>query len=145
MNDSMRLLRTSLVFGGAVFWLLTLAAIALLLLSRSNPWLIGKQRQPYWAWAVGSGRIKLWVAEQPEFFAPENWWPNMYYRGLDGQAIRWDVTLERQVAVMVVALPLWLVGLACAAVGTSMIAFGTVGSHRSSRSECRQTRGPPPR
>jgi hypothetical protein len=126
----MRLLRTFLLSGGAASWLLALAATVLLLLSRSEPWLMGKQHEPHWSWAVGSGRIKLWVA-QPEAFESHDWWPAMYYRGLDGSPIRWDVTLNRQEGLTVMALPLWLVALAGAIAGTSMIWFGAVDRRRS--------------
>lgn len=84
------------------------SAVVLLVQSQSNPWLIGVQHEPHWSWAVGSGRLKVWFAE-PGTFSRKDSWTNSWYRGLDGQPIRWDVTLSRGSTggVIVIALPLW--------------------------------------
>lgn len=89
--------------------LVATTAIALLVRSRSDPWLVGVQNEPHWSWAVGSGRLKVWVAE-PGVPQKYDWWTSSWYRGLDGQPIRWDVTLHRGSTggVIVFAIPLWL-------------------------------------
>ena len=109
-------LRILLVAGGLLCWLLAAGSAALLLESRSNPWLVGIQNEPYWSWAVGSGRLKTWVAE-PVLWKEKYGWTSSWYRGLDGQPLRWDVTVHRGSTggVIVVAIPLWastVVGLA---------------------------------
>jgi hypothetical protein len=95
---------------GALSLLIATAALVLLLLSRSEPWRVGVQNEPHWSWAVGSGRLKVWVAE-PGVPRPDNWWTSSCYRGLDGEPIRWDFTFSRGSTggVIVVAIPLWFV------------------------------------
>lgn len=90
-------------------WFLAAGSAALLLQSRSNPWLVGVQNEPYWSCAVGSGRFKAWLAE-PAMWRDQYGWTNSWYRGLDGQSIRWDITVDRGSTggVIVVAIPLWI-------------------------------------
>jgi hypothetical protein len=98
------------VSSGAVSLLIATAAVVLLLLSGSTPWLIGVQNEPKWSWAVGSGRLKVWLAE-PGWFSENDRWTSSWYRGLDGQPIRWDFTLHRGSTggVLVIAVPLWAI------------------------------------
>jgi hypothetical protein len=93
---------------GSLALLLSVGALALLLQSRSNPWLIGVQNEPHWSWAVGSGRLKLWLAE-PGAFSSNQTWTSSWYRGLDGKPIRWGFTAHRGSTggVIVIAVPLW--------------------------------------
>jgi hypothetical protein len=95
---------------GAVSLFIATTAFVLLLLSRSDPWLIGAQYEPRWSWAIGSGRLKIWVAE-PGVPQKSSRWTSSWYRGLDGRPIRWDLTLSRGTtgSVIVIAVPLWLV------------------------------------
>ena len=92
---------------GASALCVTVVAIGAFLASISTPWLIGIQNEPHWSWAIGSGRLKVWVAE-PGFFAPDETWTASWYRGLDGQPIRWDFTMHRGSTggVVVIAIPL---------------------------------------
>lgn len=130
MLDGDRLLsfRRRLLCAVAVFSLLTAtAAIALLLLSRSNPWLVGVKNEPHWSWAIGSGRLKTWFAE-PGVPQEYEWWTNSWYRGLDGQPIIWGFTLHRGSTggVIVLAIPLWFfTGI------FGLLAFLSFGSHES--------------
>lgn len=89
---------------GTLAVLSAVTAVVLLFLSRSNPWFAGLQREPYFSWAIGSGRLKVWVAV-PGSFSPYVWWTNSWYRGLDGWPIRWDFTLHLG-EIIVVAIPL---------------------------------------
>ncbi len=95
---------------GTFSLLLATAAIVLLVQSRSTPWLIGVQNEPHWSWAVGSGRLKIWLAE-PEVFSSNDSWTSSWYRGLDGQPIRWGFTVHRGSTggVIVIAVPLWVI------------------------------------
>ena len=97
-------------------------SIAVLLASISKPWLIGIQNEPHWSLAIGSGRLKAWVAE-PGFFAPHETWAASWYRGLDGQPIRWDFTLHRGTTggVVVIAIPLWAIAAVSGAGGVNLI------------------------
>ena len=96
-------------------------ATALLFLSRSNPWFAGAQNEPHYSWAVGSGRLKLWVAD-PGASAGGRW-SNSWYRNLDGQPIRWDFTLSRGSTggVLVLAIPLGAVAGICGVAGVCFL------------------------
>ncbi len=106
------------------------SAVVLLLQSQSNPWLLGVQHEPYCSWAVGSGRLKVWLAE-PGVFSRTDVWPNSWYRGLDGQPIRWDVTLSRGSTggVIVIALPLWTFALLGGISGIGLLFLGHKQQH----------------
>ncbi len=95
---------------GVISLLMAMAALVLLLQSRSDPWLVGVQNEPHWSWAVGSGRLKVLIAE-PGVPQPYNQWTNSWYRGLDGRPLRWDLTLSRGSTggIIVIAIPLWIV------------------------------------
>ena len=87
-----------------------LVSIVLFVASISNPWLIGVQKKTYCSWAVGSGRLKIWIAE-PTQFSNEHLWTNSWFRGLDGQPIRWDFTIPTWPTggIVVIAIPLWAI------------------------------------
>lgn len=105
--------------------LMAAGTIAVLVSSRSNPWLVGVQNEPHWAWAVGSGRLKLWLAE-PGAFSREDPWTSSWYRGLDGQPLRWDFTLHRGSTggIIVLALPLWTFACAGSIGGICLLFLG---------------------
>ncbi|MHC4976270.1 MAG: hypothetical protein ACYTF7_06655 [Planctomycetota bacterium] len=92
---------------GVWFVLLSLSGMILLVVSRGDPWFAGHNHEPNWAWAVGSGRLKIWVAG-PDYAL--DWWPNMYYRGLDGSPLRWDLQFVNNTTrgVYACAIPFWL-------------------------------------
>jgi len=108
---------------GAVTTVAITGSITLIFLSRGDPWRFGQQHEPHWSWAIGSGRLKLWVAE-PGIFAPTDTWASSWYRGLDGSPTRWDFTLHRGSTggVVVMAIPLWSLAL-----GGSMLGIGVLG------------------
>ena len=110
---------------GIAFCLLAIAACTLFLLSRSTPHLTGRQHEPDWAWAVGSGRVKVWIAE-PGAFAPHDTWTASWYRGLDGQPLRWDFTLPplSPGGVFVFAIPLWVIAILSATGGMLLVSLG---------------------
>lgn len=87
-------------------------SLTIWLSSTGTPWLIGQQREPRWAWALGSGRLKLWWSSD---HPADRTWTTSWYRGLDGRPIRWDITFSRNV-VNTLALPLWPLPLAFAVV-----------------------------
>jgi hypothetical protein len=120
-GDFKRLLLPS----GIVFCLLAMFAAVLFLMSRSTPWLVGRQHEPRWAWAVGSGRVKLWIAE-PGVFPPDETWTASWYHGLDGQSIRWDFTLPLipPAGIFVAAFPLWAVAAFLGIGGASLVLLG---------------------
>jgi hypothetical protein len=111
-TDSRRDLRLLRFSFGTSALLVSAVAIVLLVQSRSKPWLFGGQNEPDWSWAVGSGRLKLWLADRGAFSADETW-PASWYRGLDGKPIRWGFTAHRGTTggVTVIAVPLWTVGI----------------------------------
>ncbi|MFO0918593.1 MAG: hypothetical protein U0872_09795 [Planctomycetaceae bacterium] len=117
--------RRLLIPTGIALCLLAIAASTLFLLSRSTPWLIGRANEPRWAWAIGSGRVKLWVAE-PGAFQPQDTWTASWYHGLDGQPTRWDLTLPELSpgGVFVVALPLWGFAILWGTAGMLLLALG---------------------
>ena len=110
---------------GAVSLLVSAVAVVLLLLSESTPWLIGVQNEPQWSWAVGSGRLKVWVAE-PGWFSEKDRWTSSWYRGLDDQPIRWDFTLHRGSTggVFVIAVPFWAIAVVGCASGVFLLSLG---------------------
>lgn len=89
-------------------WVLGTIALSLCVAwvaSLGQPWCLGIQREPRWACAVGSGRVKLWWAKDGAFMTGDTW-TSSWYRGLDGSAVRWGVDASFGV-VRVVAIPLW--------------------------------------
>jgi hypothetical protein len=96
---------------------IVVGSIALMALSYGSKWRFGQRHEPRWSWAIGSGRFKLWFADS-RYFGPKDWWPNMWYRGLDAASIRWDFSFEHnsEVGMTICAIPLWSTALLGAAV-----------------------------
>jgi len=118
-----------------LWWRLSLSLALLLtgslfVASAGRPWLFGVQREPRWAFAIGSGRLKLWWAQQAAFSLNDSW-TSSWYRGLDGQTIRWDVSISPG-TVRVVAIPLWPVVVAFAGV----TAYSWLPTRRSAGPAC---------
>ena len=107
---------------GATALCVTVVAIAAFLASISNPWLIGIQNEPHWSCAIGSGRLKVWVAELG-FDKTFETWTASWYRGLDGRPIRWDFTFSRGSTggIVVIAIPLWAIAAVSGAGGINLI------------------------
>lgn len=104
-----------------VFFSITLASAVLGVCSSGSKWLIGEQHEPYYSWAVGSGRIKIWLAED-DAFEPGDWWARGWYRGLDGDPLRWDFDYHHASTggITVVAIPFWFIGIVALICGLSM-------------------------
>ena len=119
---------------GAIALVAIVGSITLMILSRGDPWRFGQQHEPYWSWAIGSGRLKLWIAE-PGVFTPTDSWTSSWYRGLDGSPIRWDFTMHRGSTggVVVMAIPFWSVALGGITLGVGVFGYPTLRRTRRRR------------
>ena len=116
---------TRLLYTGILLLSLAIVSSILFVASISNPWLTGVQCEPYYSWAIGSGRLKIWIAELGPYsskISAELLWTSSWYRGLDGQPIRWDFTFSNGSTggIVVIAIPLWTIIAVSGTAGSSL-------------------------